>query len=360
MFILHRIVFIFNTIAILALLASYLAPYIPPVLSWQIAFLGLAYPAIFLVNVLFIIYWAIFLNLKFMFSLAAIIIGWSFVPRFVQFNQINSPATSENCLRVVSFNTRYFGYLDDYQSADDDNFFDKLSKINPDILCVQEMINGMLMKNNVSSHFQKIYKNFHLGNVNVVKGKWSIDNLAIISRYPIIKQGVVERDPSTFNYTIYADIVKDQDTIRVISTHLQSIRFEKKEYEAVENLETKMDSVDLTEYRSIASKIKLAFMMRTRQVDAIRDFIDKSPYKIIMCGDFNDSPTSYAYRTIRGKFKDSFMEAGSGLGRTYVGKMPSLRIDYILGDESFGFYNYYAKAFDFSDHKMISCTIKIK
>lgn len=106
--------------------------------------------------------------------------------------------------------------------------------------------------------------------------------------------------------------------------------------------------------------MKHAFLMRSKQVDAIKEFIDKSPYKVIVCGDFNDSPTSYAYRTISGNLKDAFMEAGSGLGRTYVGPMPSLRIDYILGDESFTFYNYYAKSFPFSDHKMVSCTIKIK
>jgi endonuclease/exonuclease/phosphatase family metal-dependent hydrolase len=79
-----------------------------------------------------------------------------------------------------------------------------------------------------------------------------------------------------------------------------------------------------------------------------------------LSGDFNDSPSSYAYRTVKGKMKDAFAESGSGLGRTYVGTMPSFRIDYMLYDPSFSAYNYYAKAFEFSDHKMISCTIRLK
>ena len=363
MFIVHRIVFIFNTIAILALLASFLAPFITPELSWQIAFLGLAFPAIVVINVLFIIYWSIFLNLKFMFSLAAIIIGWNYIPRYIQFNAIKAEQSSKDIIRVVSFNSRYFNYPEQVSTADEESFFDKLTKINPDIICMQEMFNGISMPSDIGEQFQKKYRTYNRSNIKLVKGKWVVDDIGILSRFPIVNKGVVERDTGSGNYTIYADIVKGDDTIRVVSTHLKSNGFVKKEYEAVavvETLSDEGDSVHLSNYKLIVSKMKRAFMMRAKQVDAIHEFLDKSPHKIILCGDFNDSPTSYSYRTLRGDFKDSFMEAGSGLGRTYVGKMPALRIDYILGDPSFSFYNYYAKSFDFSDHKLVSCSIKIK
>ncbi len=58
--------------------------------------------------------------------------------------------------------------------------------------------------------------------------------------------------------------------------------------------------------------------------------------------------------------KDAFRESGSGFSRTYVGTMPSFRIDYMLYDASFSSSNYYAKAFEFTDHKMLNCTIKLK
>jgi endonuclease/exonuclease/phosphatase family metal-dependent hydrolase len=49
----------------------------------------------------------------------------------------------------------------------------------------------------------------------------------------------------------------------------------------------------------------------------------------------NDVPTSYAYWQLRGRRSDAFLEAGFGIGRTFVALAPTLRIDYILADERF-------------------------
>lgn len=360
MFIINRIIFYFNTMAILLLLASYLAPFITPEISWHIAFLGLAYPAILAVNMLFILYWIIFLNLKFMFSLAAIIIGMNYVPRFIQIGSRKVPQSDTACIQVLTFNTKYFNVPDSVDKTTEDFFFEKIDKIKPDLLTFQELSHDDVNKNNLYKRLQQKYKPFHKSNIRIVKGAWICNNIGIVSRFPIVSEGVVEHDPVSGNYTIYADFVKNRDTIRLISTHLQSIGFQEEEYKAVEQLKEELDSLEISQYRRIAGKIKRAFLLRAIQVDQIQEFIAKSPYKVILTGDFNDSPTSYAYRTLRGEMKDAFMEAGAGLGRTYVGPMPSLRIDYIMGDPSFEFYNYYAKSFSFSDHKMVSCTIKLR
>ena len=62
MFIFHRIVFVLNSLCILPLLFSYLAPFISPELLWYVAFLGLAYPALVIINALFVVYWLVFLK----------------------------------------------------------------------------------------------------------------------------------------------------------------------------------------------------------------------------------------------------------------------------------------------------------
>ena len=46
-----------NILAVLLLLLSYLAPFTDPAVFWPMAFAGLAYPAIFLINICFVIYW---------------------------------------------------------------------------------------------------------------------------------------------------------------------------------------------------------------------------------------------------------------------------------------------------------------
>lgn len=361
MFIINRLVFILNSIAILALLATYAAPYISPDLLWPVAFLGLAFPAVVLVNVLFIIYWLIFFNMKFLFSLAVIVIGWGHITKFVQLNAKKFEAKQENTINIITFNARYFGLFDGNPEKDVSLFSEKLDKLAPDLLCIQELSNISVADSNAAFEtFKSKYNGYNKVNIKVQKGRWMCDNIGILSKFKVYKKGIVEHDLSSGNYTIYADLLAYGDTIRVIATHLQSIRFERREYEAVKNIKIENDAEKVDAYKSIVAKMKYAFLMRAKQTDSIAEFISKSPYKVIVCGDFNDSPLSYAYRTIKGDMKDAFTEAGSGLGRTYVGAMPSFRIDFILGDKKFDFYNYYAKAFDFSDHKLVSCSIKIK
>ncbi len=60
----------------------------------------------------------------------------------------------------------------------------------------------------------------------------------------------------------------------------------------------------------------------------VQQGLEASPHPNILCGDFNDSPLSYAYHTIAEGMKDAFVESGSGFERTYVGSMPSFRIDF--------------------------------
>lgn len=360
MFILNRIVFVFNSMAILALLGSYLAPYVSPELIWHIAFLGLAYPVILLINILFIIYWLIFMNMRFLFSMAAIVIGWNHIPHFVQFSEKkHTPETTENSLNIITFNAKYFGMLDRFTSNEESLFIEKITRLKPDIMCAQEYhlpIPGYY-SNSLSLKTHDYFKKFNVSNGTKQNKVMQTDNLIIYSRHKIIQSGVVERAIGSGNYTIFADMVKNQDTFRIITTHLQSIGFSKPQYDAILSLMGEKDSINFSELKSVGSKMKYAYLLRAAQVESIRKFIDDSPYRVILCGDFNDSPVSYAYRNLSGDLKDAFMEAGSGLGRTYVGAIPSLRIDYILADPSFKFFNYYAKGFDFSDHKLVSCTV---
>lgn len=358
MFIINRILFVINALVIFALLATYLAPYVSPDLIWPVAFLGLAFPAVVLANVLFIIYWLCFLNMKFLFSLAAIVIGWTHVTKFVQLNAKKLPVEQQNGVNIITFNARYFGVLDGNPTEDITVFDEKLNLLKPDILCFQEMfIVTDDSTNRLHQLIKKQFAQYNKVNIKVAKNKWHCDNIGMLTKYKVIKSGIVEHDSTTFNYTIYADMIINQDTIRVINTHLQSIKFQSKEYNAVKNLKLENNPQQIDAYKSIVNKMKLAFLIRAKQTDAIEMFIDESPYKVIVCGDFNDTPLSYAYKNIKGEMKDAFMEAGSGLGRTYVGAMPSFRIDYIFGHQSFTFYNYYAKAFNFSDHKMVSCSV---
>ena len=111
----------------------------------------------------------------------------------------------------------------------------------------------------------------------------------------------------------------------------------------------------------MAGKLKRGFQERANQVREVRKYIDESPYAVIVCGDFNDTPMSYAYQKLRGDLTDAFISSGKGIVRTYIGKLPSFRIDNIFYGDKFDAFNF--KAYDdfkMSDHIPISCDLVIK
>jgi endonuclease/exonuclease/phosphatase family metal-dependent hydrolase len=85
--------------------------------------------------------------------------------------------------------------------------------------------------------------------------------------------------------------------------------------------------------------------------------MESSLYPIVVCGDFNDTPVSYAYRKLSKGKKDAFTNSGNGIGTTYA-KMP-LRIDYILHDKKFSSFNYKQHKRELSDHYAISTELAI-
>jgi endonuclease/exonuclease/phosphatase family metal-dependent hydrolase len=248
----------------------------------------------------------------------------------------------------------------DFAGGDSAYFFKMLDKLNPDIICLQEFANlGGNYEKPMFKRFFNQYKFFNNVNADALSTNFPTGyGVCIFTRFPIVNKGFLELENQNSNLTVFADIVVDNDTIRVVNTHLKSIVFDKQDYEAIETI-NEVDDTKPGAMRRILYKLKYAFKSRAKQADKIRERLQSTKHKVILCGDFNDSPTSYSYLTIRGNLKDAFRESGQGMSRTYIGKMPSFRIDYILHDNAWKSYNYETNTLNFSDHKMVSCTIAL-
>ncbi len=357
----NKIVLGINIVVVLCLIGSYGAPYISPLEFWPISFLGLAFPLIFLANMVFVVYWIFSKSKWVLLSVLVGIFGINQVPSFIQFGQKVSTDTSIKRINIVSFNTHYMGAYDMINN-DTTIFFDNLNGVQPDIICLQEFANlGGNYEKPLFREFFKRYKNYSNVNADALSVNYPTGyGVCIFTKYPIINKGFVELMNKNSNLTVFADIVVGSDTLRVINTHLKSIVFEKADYQVMQEFKKAGEVAEVDEVKRIGSKIKYAFKVRARQAEIVSGKISMSPYKIILCGDFNDSPTSYVYHTVKGEMKDAFRESGFGMSRTYIGKMPSFRIDYILHDASFSNFNYRTHTINFSDHKMISCTILLK
>lgn len=165
--------------------------------------------------------------------------------------------------------------------------------------------------------------------------------------------------PSLPEALIHADIKLNDDTIRVYTTHLQSLQFGKKDYERIGNIESVEDSL-LSNSKTILSKIKKGFINRSIQADLINEVLGDSPYPLLFCADLNDVPDSYSYFTVRNGMQDAFLKKGFGIGRTFSAISPTLRIDYIFADKNFKVKQFNRLVKNYSDHYMIVSDVGIK
>jgi endonuclease/exonuclease/phosphatase family metal-dependent hydrolase len=110
--------------------------------------------------------------------------------------------------------------------------------------------------------------------------------------------------------------------------------------------------------KNLSLSLKQGFVKRAQQAEELKTYINKSPYPVIVAGDFNDTPVSYSYTTIRKGLKDSFVNSGYGAGFTYKGKYPANRIDYILYDNALENRYFEIMKVKYSDHYPVAAFFK--
>ena len=284
-----------------------------------------------------------------MISFISILLGWGFVSRYIQ---LSGEKIEKGDIKLVSYNVQHFhGEGSNTQKENAEKIVAFLDEQDADIICLQEV---RLRKNSIFN-LEKTVKS--LGSISHYQYARSSTTYGSVTmtRYPIINMGEIRFENSR-NITIYTDVLIQKDTVRIINVHLQSYQIDPGRYSIIDSLKI-IEEEDLRELKEMGSKFKKAFQLRAEQVREIRKYIDGSPYHVIVCGDFNDAPASFSYHKIKGRLKDAFVCSGKGIGRTYVGKLPSFRIDYIFHSEGFQSFNFQTYDFRMSDHLPVSCEL---
>jgi endonuclease/exonuclease/phosphatase family metal-dependent hydrolase len=183
--------------------------------------------------------------------------------------------------------------------------------------------------------------------------------MAIFSKYPLINKKVIDFNHRGSNLCLYADLVAKKDTLRIYNCHLQSIRFGQEDYKLMNRIGYDIEEEDASGLKKILSRLKIAFTKRASQADTVAASIHASSYPVIFCGDFNDTPSSYSYKTISENLCDAFRESGSGFGSTYVGPFPAFRIDFIFHSPGLKSYEFTTIKQKLSDHYPLTCNIEL-
>lgn len=349
-----RMMVVLNMLAVLGLLMSYLSSHISPEELWLIAYFGLGYPALLIINIFFVVYWIIRQRWFVVLSLLTIAFGWSHVNAHFRLTSNRDIDLHKKHLKVMSFNAMFF---DQYMQIQRDNLatikdiFIMIENESPDILCIQEFYTDnspdFQMQDAIVSKLK--YQHSHV-NYMLVKRNGKSYGTAIFSRFPIIERGIISFENSPYYSGIMCDIVHDADTFRVFNLHFESLRLSNEDRIFINELSKQDNPLMHQTSRKILQKLRLAYTKRATQARHIKEAIRQSPYPVILCADLNDTPTSYAFSQLSSELKDAFSESGRGIGRTYRSLYYPFRIDYIFYSPHFESRDYKTIQQKLSDH----------
>lgn len=302
------------------------------------ALLSICFLPITIICTIFAIYWAFRTKwYALLFVVALFLVRNGISQSFAMRTSLTDNYT-EKRIKVMTQNVEVFNI---YAWQKIENARDKILKTvmeeNPDVLLFQEFYskNKVGAENNNIEHFKNLtaLKDYHF-NVRIQAGKNrdSHFGLVIFSKFPISNKGEIKLE-NTRNQIIYCDVqLPEGEQIRIINAHLQSIYLSQDEFDfSYEKSAEKPPSL-FTKPLGILRKLKRAYSKRGVQTNLLKKALEKSPHPVILCGDFNDTPVSFTYNTISKYLNDAFLCDGLGIGTTYAGAIPALRIDYIFAD----------------------------
>lgn len=341
-----------NILAVVLLWLSGWSSHIDPQ-QWVFpAFLGLAYPFILLVNLAFILVWLLIRKRLILIPLIGIALGYNTLSDFFQINLQRQ--NDKGAIKVMNYNVRLFDlYNWSHNKQTRNKIFDLLKSADADIYCFQEFFyvdnKGQFETRDTMVSFLRA-KNYREAYTHKIRGGQYF-GVATFTAFPIVNSGVINFSNDINNVCLYTDLLIKGDTVRVYNLHIASIRFSYDDYKFVKDADLSTGEKELEKgARTLYRRLADAFKKRSKQSDIILAHIAESPYPVMVCGDFNDSPVSYCYRLFSAQLTDSFKEAGNGIGNTYSGPMPSYRIDYIFHDNSFKAVDYRVLKQKYSDH----------
>ena len=360
-----KILVISNIIIAILFLAGANVKYFDPQHWWFLSLFTLLLPYLLLLLVLFILFWLLVKPFWIFISLATILASLHAVNNVFSLHlprEFSLEKPNEN-IRVMSWNLELLNILHykDHPKVKQ-QILDLINKYNPDIACFQEMVAGESKK--AINYFPDIEKALHFNDYLYsyrVRDDFDKNHhygIIIFSKLPIIRKQTLVNSPNSYNSTFqFVDILAGTDTFRIFNIHLQSLKFSQTNLNFLDKGAVPAEG-NISESRNIISKIKQGIIKRASQADFIKDELNHSPYPVIVCGDFNDVPVSYAYETIGDGLQNAFVKKGSGVSRTFSSISPTLRIDNIFTDKKFTIIQFTRIKKLLSDHFPIVADIK--
>ena len=352
-----------TVICSLALVGAYLSRYVSPEKVWWLAFPGLVFPVLYVIEIVCGLWWVVRWK-RTAFVVAVILLcgvraaGTYWQPDLRKRYGEEVPAKSE--IVVMSYNVKGF----DKQFATEEKttrelIADLATDNRVDILCLQEFAGDMS-----DPEIRPLLPDlpyFRIAPYDCYADRTVYGGLAVFSRYSIVAWKALPAQDEDRLFSMWADLKIGRDTVRVFNNHLNSTYIDNNDVDYLSSLHFISSEGRRAHVGDIVRKLRDSYRKRAPQADTVAQAIAASPYPVIVCGDFNDTPASYAYHTVRGKrLRDAFVAKGRGLQGTYGGFFNMFRLDYILTDrEAVEVLHYYPFDVVYSDHMPVAAGVAL-
>lgn len=322
-------------VAVLYLLASF-APEIPPLRLMFPAFLGLGFPFVFGLMTVVTLYWL----LRFRWQVLLILLGvyalsWRSISAYFPVNRsanihsVNKARTEgqNQVLKILSYNVAVFGYSD-HKPSKPNRILLYIKSSEADIVCLQEASPWTVNQEQIRSYLGKEYPY-----IKLIRSQSNGSYLMMLSRFPIIEGKRIEINSHANGAAAFTLDILGRKT-EVINVHLESFRLNNAMGKEYVEMASRGDFFTLED--AFKSKLAPTFAAHNLQANIIHEYIRSLGHdRVIVCGDFNDTPVSYTLGKIGEGLQNAYCEAGNGLGISFRSRFFKVRIDHILLGKAF-------------------------
>ena len=332
---LARILLLVGTLLIsgLYLLGAY-SGYIAPK-TWILpSFLGLFFPALLVTYVLVTLFWLVAWDKR---RLLLVGIVWLIsLPQLLIYFPISREekvlGSEDESLRILSYNVCAFGFKP-HTKTSPNAILQYIKSSGADIVCLQE---AMLNQNpwaGVVSKTLRGYLSQDYPYIEVHRVNRGGSTLALLSKYPVTEAKEIPL-PSWVNGAVAYKILIRGEEVLLINVHLESFHLKRVDGEDYLRLASRGQALRLKD--ALDAKLAPTFQAHGVQANIIHQLIQSyGTERVIVCGDFNDTPLSYTRRKIAEGLQDAFVERGNGFGFTFNTRPFIVRIDHILYGSAF-------------------------
>lgn len=347
-----------SMLCLILLLVSAFSYKVSPLTNSYIPFLGLSFPFILGINLLFFIFWLMVKKWKqVILFLLVFTVCLGSIRTYFPINFSKKEMRKEH-IKVLTYNVMRFDQVKKHTDQKTNPIIQYVIEQDPDIICFQEFV---VSKTNAKFLLQKdlskaLSKTPYFRLVQLASPYSSqLFGIAVFSKYPILSMKELPLE-SRHNGAAMFELDVNGKRVTLIVTHLESNKLTAHDKSEYYDLTTEPSSQKLEAFtHTVYQRLAPAYKLRAQQAEIIHEAIQKTKNDyVIVCGDFNDTPISYTRYKIKGDLVDAFTESGSGMGITFNRNRFLFRIDYILHSQNMKAYNCTVGDLKNSDHYPVS------